>query len=241
VKFGISPFGIWRPSFPPQITGLDAYNAIYCDARQWLAEGWLDYCAPQLYWPVDQKPQSFPVLLEWWAGQNPRHRTLLAGMKVNGWRGVSDEAKELAQEIELTRQQPGASGEILWHAKPLMRDKSRVVDILQNQIYAAPALTPASPWLGGKAPGQPVLQSAWRRGELNLKWKANGGAVWQWVLQKESGGAWSAEILPGDNTRETIKPVPGRKLPETIALFAVDRFGNLSRSAVYHLSTQQVK
>src|SRR5665213_926532 len=117
VKFGISPFGIWRPYQPPPISGFDAYDKLYCDSRQWLAEGWLDYCAPQLYWPVEQKAQSFPVLLQWWAGQNLRHRTLLAGMKVGGWKDVADDAKEEAREIELTRRQSGVGGVILWHAK----------------------------------------------------------------------------------------------------------------------------
>ena len=61
VKFGISPFGIWRPGFPKQIQGLDAYAKIYADSRLWLASGWLDYLSPQLYWPVDQQEQSFPA------------------------------------------------------------------------------------------------------------------------------------------------------------------------------------
>ena len=76
VKFGISPFGIWRPGFPKQIQGLDAYAKIYADSRSWLANGWLDYFSPQLYWPVDQPEQSFPVLLQWWSEQNAKHRHL---------------------------------------------------------------------------------------------------------------------------------------------------------------------
>ena len=176
VKFGISPFGIWRPSHPPQISGFDSYDKLYGDSRKWLGEGWLDYCAPQLYWPVDQKAQSFPALLQWWASQNTRHRTLLAGMKVNGWKGVSDDAKEMAHEIELTRDQSGASGEILWHAKPLMLDTNGVAGVLQNQMYTQPALVPASPWLSTNAPGQPLLQAAMEDGELKINWKSSGGA-----------------------------------------------------------------
>ena len=67
VKFGISPFGIWRPKNPPQIKGLDAYATLYADSRKWLANGWVDYLAPQLYWAIDPPDQSFPVLLRWWA------------------------------------------------------------------------------------------------------------------------------------------------------------------------------
>jgi hypothetical protein len=180
---------------------------------------------------VDQKAQSFPVLLQWWASQNTRHRTLLAGMKVNGWKGVSDDAREEAREIELTRRQAGVSGEILWHAKPLLRNTNGVADILQNQVYAAPALVPASPWLSADSPGKPLLQADLEGGELKLNWNSSGGAVWQWVLQKKTGGHWTTEILAGAKTGETIKPGPGKILPEAVALFAVDRFGNASIGA----------
>jgi uncharacterized lipoprotein YddW (UPF0748 family) len=233
VKFGISPFGIWRPHHPPQISGLDAYDTLYCDSRKWLAEGWLDYCAPQLYWPIDQKAQSFPALLQWWANQNTRHRTLLAGMKVNGWKNISEDAREEAREIELTRRQTGASGEILWHAKPLLQDMGGVADILQNHLYAQSALVPASPWLGDIDPGQPLLQAGLDGGALRLTWKSGGRAVWQWVLQMKTGGHWTTEILAGAKTGETIKPGPAMDLPEAVALFAVDRLGNESASAIY--------
>jgi uncharacterized lipoprotein YddW (UPF0748 family) len=236
VKFGISPFGIWRPSHPPQISGFDSYDKLYGDSRKWLAEGWLDYCAPQLYWPVDQKAQSFPILLQWWASQNTRHRTLLAGMKVNGWKNVPDDAREEAREIELTRRQTDASGEILWHAKPLLRNTDDVADILQNQVYAEPALVPASPWLNADAPGKPLLQAGFEGGELKLTWKSSGGAVWQWVLQKKTGGHWTTEILAGAKTGETIKPGPATALPEAVALFAVNRFGNASGGTIYLLT-----
>ena len=73
VKFGISPFGIWRPGWPKQIQGLDTYAKLYADSRLWLANGWLDYISPQLYWPVDQREQSYPVLLQWWS--EAKHQT----------------------------------------------------------------------------------------------------------------------------------------------------------------------
>ena len=49
VTFGVAPFGIWRPGNPPGIVGMDAYEALYCDSKKWINEGWLDYIAPQLY------------------------------------------------------------------------------------------------------------------------------------------------------------------------------------------------
>jgi hypothetical protein len=55
LKVGISPFGIWRPGFPPSVQGLDAYASIYADSRKWLQQGWVDYFAPQLYWPSPRR------------------------------------------------------------------------------------------------------------------------------------------------------------------------------------------
>lgn len=238
VKFGISPFGIWRPSHPAQITGFDSYDKLYGDSRKWLAEGWLDYCAPQLYWPVDQKAQSFPALLQWWASQNVRHRTLLAGMKVNGWKTIADDANEEKREIELTRQQTDASGEILWHAQPLLRNTNGVSDTLKNQVYSEEALVPSSPWLGGEAPGKPLLQAELKNRELRLTWKSGRGTVWQWVLQKKTNGRWSTEILPAAKTEETIKPGPGEALPDHVTLCGVHRLGNMGSVAEYQASAK---
>jgi uncharacterized lipoprotein YddW (UPF0748 family) len=230
VKFGISPFGIWRPGNPPQITGFDAYDKLYCDARKWLAEGWLDYIAPQLYWPIGQKAQSFPVLLQWWNAQNPRHRNVWPGMRVGGWKDVSDDAEEVGREIGLTRKQDGAPGVILWHAKPLMRDDAGVAQALQKRVYPVLALVPAYPWLSQAVPPPPLLSVRPERGELKLEWKSSGDAPWQWVVQKKTDGNWAAEILPEEKTSETIKA----DLLEVVAVAAVNRYGNMSPPATYH-------
>jgi uncharacterized lipoprotein YddW (UPF0748 family) len=230
IKFGISPFGIWRPGNPPQITGLDAYDRIYCDARKWLADGWLDYIAPQLYWPIEQKAQSLPVLLQWWNAQNTCHRNVWPGMRVGGWKDVTNDAEEVGREIELTRKQIGAPGVILWHSKPLMRDDGGVAQSLQKKIYPAPALVPAYPWLSQAAPPPPLLSARLESGELKLEWKSGGGAPWQWVVQKKFGGKWAAEILPGEKTSESIKT----NLLEVVAVTAVNRYGNMSPPAIYH-------
>ena len=79
VKFGISPFGIWRPGYPAQIKGFDAYTELYADARKWLQNGWCDYFTPQLYWKVDPQAQSYPVLLHWWVSQNRMGRNIVPG------------------------------------------------------------------------------------------------------------------------------------------------------------------
>ena len=106
VKFGISPFGIWRPMNPPQIRGLDAYAKLYADSRLWLANGWLDYFAPQLYWAVEPKEQSFPALLNWWVRQNPKGRHLWPGLNAANV-GEKWRPEEIDRQIKVMRSPAG--------------------------------------------------------------------------------------------------------------------------------------
>jgi uncharacterized lipoprotein YddW (UPF0748 family) len=234
VKFGISPFGIWQPGHPAGITGFDSYDKLYCDSRKWLANGWLDYLAPQLYWPAAQKAQSFPVLLNWWAEQNTRHRLLIAGMKVSGWKGIENEARETTNEIALTRRQPGASGEVLWHSKPLLANHAGVADALRKGVYGEPALVPACTWLGNASPARPVLTARENGREIKLDWKEGSGGVWQWVVRKKTGGRWTTEILPGGQTKEVVPDGDGAAPPEIVAVSAVNRCGNVGEAAVFN-------
>ena len=71
IKFGISPFGIWKSG------GLDgsntspytlqSYSDQYADTKRWVEEGWLDYIMPQLYWEFDHSAAPFADLVDWWA------------------------------------------------------------------------------------------------------------------------------------------------------------------------------
>jgi uncharacterized lipoprotein YddW (UPF0748 family) len=137
VEVGISPFGIWRPGHPRQIEGLDAYAEIYADSRLWLQKGWVDYLAPQLYWPIDRRAQSFPVLLRWWTDQDRKGRGIVAGVSVNRvatGRAGSVSAEEIGRQLDLVRRDDGAVGFILFSARTLMQDRGGVDAVLQRSI-----------------------------------------------------------------------------------------------------------
>ena len=142
VKFGVSPFGIWRPMNPPQIRGLDAYTKLYADSRLWLASGWLDYFAPQLYWAVEPREQSFPALLGWWVRQNPRGRHLWPGLNASNV-GEKWSPEEIDRQIKLLRTQPAARGEIFYHLRNLT-DNPALANAVRAE-YVQAALVPASP------------------------------------------------------------------------------------------------
>ncbi|HEY3853158.1 MAG TPA: family 10 glycosylhydrolase [Verrucomicrobiae bacterium] len=229
VKFGISPFGIWRPGSPAHIIGLDSFDKLYGDARKWLADGWVDYLAPQLYWPIDQKAQSFPALLHWWLGQNPRHRNVWPGIRAGGWKDVNDEARELEREIDLTRTQCDPPGVILWHMKAFEHDATGMARELESKVYATPALVPAYPWLSKVAPPVPFLNARREHGDIRLEWSSGVEPCWQWVAQKKIGGKWASEILPAHRTTETVNA----NSIEAFAVTGVNRYGALSKPVFY--------
>ncbi len=201
VKFGVSPFGIWRPGNPPQIEGYDAYANLYADSRLWLQQGWVDYFAPQLYWKIEKQPQSFPVLLQWWEDQNILHRNLWPGLFTSlvGAAPTDWPADEISYQIRTVRGSAGATGTIHFSAKALMDNRGGIADQLQNGVYAEPALIPASPWLNDKAPGQPTVQKS----PDTLSWTAatGGEPVWQWVVQLRHAKTWATQILPIQTTQ----------------------------------------
>ena len=231
LKFGVSPFGIWRPGHPESIKGLDAYEELYADSRQWLANGWVDYLAPQLYWPIESKAQSFPVLLNWWSGQNAKQRHLWPGIATSNI-GEKYRAEEIAAEIRRTRQQTGATGNIHWSMKPLLQNREGIGDRLRQDLYDQPVLVPASPWLESKAPGKPKLTAKPGAEGTQLKWEPAGAErPWLWLVQIRAGGKWNVEIFPSAQGSHTLK-ISGLASPEVIALSAVSRCGVISPSKV---------
>ena len=233
VKFGISPFGIWRPGNPPQIRGKDAYAELYADARKWIANGWADYFSPQLYWSIDNKEQSFPVLLHWWSQQNVKSRHLWPGIdttKVGNDRWKPD---EIANQIWLTRKQSGDAGAIFWGMKNLVNNRV-LANAIAHNIYVQPALIPTSPWMTTTHP-PPQMPRLWAKNlgnTVKVSWEAGGnGTIRQWVLQTKSGNQWTTKILqPGYASVTLNGPI------DAVAVTAVDRMSRASAPAVIQLS-----
>jgi uncharacterized lipoprotein YddW (UPF0748 family) len=227
VKFGLSPFGIWRPHNPPSIQGYDAYDKLFADSRKWLQNGWLDYFAPQLYWAIDAPEQSFPVLLKWWAEQNPKGRHLAPGMDstkaAHRW-----SPDEIVNQIRIAHKQPGVDGHIHWNMKALMRNGA-LASALEREIYQQPALFPASPWLERDPPEKPTITVSKAKGAVNVSWQTSSSSpVRFWVLQTRIGKEWTTEILTGERRSHALTGAA----PELIALTALDRYGNASAPQV---------
>ena len=218
VKFGISPFGIWRPGVPATIEAqLDAYDQLYADARKWLSNGWVDYFSPQLYWSISPAKQSFPVLLDWWRSENKSGRHLWPGLGTARI-GATRPADEIVAQISLTRRNNSSPGHIHWSNKSLLRNSGGIADLLRTGAYADRALVPPSPWLGGVKPGSPMVKklgdtATWRLSENPPRW---------WLVQTKTGPAWESRIFPASITALPLKGA------EAIAVRAIDRTGLMS-------------
>lgn len=225
VKFGISPFGIWRPGHPPQIKGYDAYARLYADSRKWLANGWLDYLVPQLYWAIDPKEQSFPALLSWWNAQNRKRRHIWPGLDTTKtaekWK-----ADEILNQIRIAASQPISAGHVHWNMKSVMQNASLRTG-LERGSYNEPALLPAMPWLKAPAPETPIIAID-QGGDGRVGWRSSSGKLPNlWLVQIRQKNKWKTEILPSQ-----VQSIPLAATDmETVVITAVNRIGELSRPA----------
>lgn len=227
VKFGISPFGLWRPGYPPQARGFDAYEELYADSRKWLQQGWCDYFTPQLYFKIDHPNLSFPVLLQWWVEQNSKGRHIVPGnftSKVADGSNTAWEASEIAEQIRLTRRQRGAVGNIHFSARAFMQDRDGICRLVGN-LHAQPALVPAAPWLSrSKPPAPDVSAQHLTDGSLRLVWQARGRfPIAFWVAAYRLNGDWVMHVLPAQSTSYTL---PASANIAFVSM--VDRYGNQS-------------
>jgi uncharacterized lipoprotein YddW (UPF0748 family) len=229
VKFGISPFGIGRPDRrPPGIQGFSQYDKLYADAELWLQNGWLDYLAPQLYWPIAQAPQAFPVLLDYWLGQNRRGRHVWPGLYTSR---IDDSAKsftpeEIVQQIDLTRSRAGVNGHVHFSMAALMQNRKGVTEQLKNTSYPSAALVPASPWLGSEAPAAPVVSVKRTGAGLAVALGAVRNAS-QFAIWARYGDEWLFTVAPA--SRSDIVLTDANGVPaQGVVVTAVDRLGNES-------------
>jgi uncharacterized lipoprotein YddW (UPF0748 family) len=239
VLVGISPFGIWRPGHPEGITGLDQYSTLYADARKWQQRGWLDYLTPQLYWPVDSKEQNYSRLLAWWAEQNAKRRHLWPGNFTSRVSRAANArrtreawpAEEILRQVEATRAQPGATGNVHFSMKALMQNYGGIADQLKNGPYAQPALVPESKWLGRETPSRPDATARVNDRKLVVEMKLPKKAMpWQWLVRARIAGRWQTAIIPGHEGQHIVSLTAEEQL-QALTVAAVSRLGRVGPAA----------
>ena len=244
VKFGVSPFGLPRADRRPEgITGFSQYDKLFADVELWWNQGWLDYLAPQLYWPITQTAQAFPVLLNYWSRGNTKKRHLWPGLFTSkiDQSDASWKPDEIRQQIELLRKDQGSSGHIHFSAVALTQNRQSVADLLLQTLYANDALVPATPWLRASniapllAPtatlqcGAKAQASTSATCRIDVMRGANSDSL-MWAIWAKYGSTWQFSAVP---TSSTFLPEQwaGQALRQAV-ISQVDRYGVESAQTV---------
>ena len=177
VRFGVSPFGIWRnASTDPRgskTAGLQNYDDLYADVLLWAEKGWIDYNLPQLYWELEHKKASTLELADWW-NRNACGRHMYYGQAVNTIMKHADlapstEKTQLRHKVALSRGLPNVQGNCWWPAYAITANVGGVADSLANDLQNTIALPPTYPWISDKRPEAVTALSA-KDGKIS--WKA---------------------------------------------------------------------
>lgn len=227
VRFGVSPFGIYRPGHPPGIRGLDAWASLFADPLVWMREGWVDYVAPQLYWPSTRTAQAYAPLLAWWLEQEG-DRWVVPGNYLSQLGTASDwTVDEFREQVRLTRSGAGgrAAGNIWYQIAPLQQNLSGIADVFRNEFYPTPALPPVQ----RSAPTSPLAApevTSVDTDTLQVQ-HTSPGDLFAWTLYRQEGGEWVLDAVLSGAQRTLMRPQGG-----VWALAAVHRDGRESVGVV---------
>lgn len=162
VKFGISPFGIWRNKKDDpagsNTNGSSSYDENNADVMLWLSKEWIDYIAPQLYWNIGHKLADYKTLLDWWDNNGYTshlyigHAYYRAGE--SGWKNKN----EMPMQIQMLREKENVYGSIYFSSKSFKENPFGWNDSLRNNYYRKPALVAPMPWLDSIAPAKPIIE-----------------------------------------------------------------------------------
>src|SRR5690606_1518256 len=180
VKFGISPFGIWKNGVPSGIVGLDAYDVLFADAVGWLDKQWIDYLTPQLYWAFGGG-QDYGKLAPWWAEQTARNaRHLYPGHAV--YKATDYSANELPRQVRLNREHPDIQGSVFFRTRNITIQNSKgFADSLSTDLYRYPALTPTMDW--NSLDGPPAVT------DLVFEWTGSEEVTLSWSVPEAEDSA----------------------------------------------------
>ena len=159
VKFGVSPFGIYRNqrSDPngSRTSGLQNYDDLYADVLLWCNKGWIDYCVPQIYWEIGNRAADYEELIHWW-NRNCSQVPLYIGEDVE--RTVKNKdlrnprIHQLPAKMALHDKLPNVQGTVLWYAKAVVDNVGNYGASLRDCYWRQPALQPLMPGVKNKRP-----------------------------------------------------------------------------------------
>jgi uncharacterized lipoprotein YddW (UPF0748 family) len=165
VKFGVSPFGIWKNGVSnggSDTAGLSSYDSLYTDSLNWINKGYLDYIIPQIYWNFGYAPAAYEKLVDWWTAQVKGKNISLyighAAYKIGDPQSLAWlNPDEMPNQINYNRQFEDIKGDCFYSSKDILSNKLGIMDRLKSDTYKYPALIPAMPWKDSASPVSPAI------------------------------------------------------------------------------------
>lgn len=155
VKFGISPFGIWKNSKSEGgagTNGISSYYDLYVDSKAFIDNQWIDYIVPQIYWSMTYSIADYDQLVDWWsqqvAGKNVHLYIGHAAYKIANGSGDTawNNSQEIINQIKYNRNNANVKGSVFFSASDILANKLGVYDTLKNDLYKTTVSIPAMSW-----------------------------------------------------------------------------------------------
>ena len=196
VKFGISPFGIYRNKAQDEIgsetKGLSCYDNLYADILLWTNNGWIDYVIPQLYWEIGHPAADYTTLFHWWKEAKPEQTQMFIGQD------VGRSLNQIAKKINPTREEKSIGGNCFWSGNMLLENKNEYKDSLQTAYFKHFAIAPNFPKLSHTTPLKPEnVRLELMGAEPKLCWDAD-------KTPKQSDKAWYYIVYACDYREEVL-------------------------------------
>ena len=187
VKFGVSPFGIYRNAKNSpngsQTNGLQNYDDLYADVLLWVDKGWIDYCVPQLYWQIGHPAADYKTLLYWW-DENAGGRPLYIGEDVERTVKYADvnnpSVNQMNAKFRLHDEAANVQGTVLWYAKAAVDNIGGYGTQLRTRYWTRPVLQPLMSFMDTKAPDKVKKPKAtWTSDGYTLFWQEPKSKDWR--------------------------------------------------------------
>lgn len=164
VKFGVSPFGIYRNN-PAGVNGPEGsatngttnYFDLYADVVKWVDNGWIDYNIPQVYWNVGTKVADYEVLCKWWndyCGKRPLYIGQDVERTVKGTDPTNPNAHQMGLKYRIQRSLKNVLGSCQWYAAAVCENPGEYQTYLRTVFHEYPALQPEMSFIDKKKPAK---------------------------------------------------------------------------------------